>query len=172
MNLILTILTGLLAVYAVTTLTPADPPQMIVFNGGILSRSGCVHNETIGNFTKCVVQCAKVESCQFCFMDNGCWMCKEGVLSADTDERRIGVKNVNKSFVNSCPAQAMHMAYQNPATSSTKTVINEVTMEAETTKTTTPKTAKPKDTTPAKICNPFDFRRNPRSCLIDLLNGH
>ncbi|CAL2035762.1 unnamed protein product [Caenorhabditis brenneri] len=165
MKLLLPIFAVLLAVYAVTSLAPVSPPQMIVFNGGILSRSGCVHNETMGNFTKCVVKCAKVEKCQFCFMDNGCWMCPEGVLSADTNERRIGVKNVNKLLVNSCPAEAMHMAYQEPATSSTKKVTNEVTIDTEKTTTTTPKTVTANTTTSKNSCeNVRDWIVYPFKC--------
>ncbi|CAL2035761.1 unnamed protein product [Caenorhabditis brenneri] len=140
----------LLLVSNVVFLTVANlastPPQMIVLNGAVeANQEHCAHNETIRNFTMCVVQCAKIESCQFCFMDSGCWMCQEGVVSTETDELRVGMKNVIKSTSRSCPTGSWHF---NPNNNSLGDQTDSVSIE----KTTSTKTVPTTTTTPKKYC--------------------
>ncbi|EGT46301.1 CBN-CLEC-212 protein [Caenorhabditis brenneri] len=132
-------------VLAVASLAPT-PPQMIVLNGAVeANQEHCAHDEKIGNFTMCVVQCAKVDSCQFCFMDNGCWLCQEGVVSTDTEELRIGMKNVIKSNSRSCPSGSWHFNSNNNS-------LGSQTSPVSSDDTTTTKTVPTTTTTPKKYC--------------------
>ncbi|CAL2027656.1 unnamed protein product [Caenorhabditis brenneri] len=157
MHLLLPILNAIFLVLYATNIE-TSPPKMIVFKGFVIQ--GIIPQEfLVSNFTECLVQCGKMEECQFVYGDGKCVLCYGGTVIVNPDGEWIGIKNVNKT-AGFCPAGSINMFYEietEDVTTENPLVTVEIPLDDVEEATEESTSEEPTTTTPKPSCPPIGW---------------